>query len=99
LETFLKGEALITEFDIRIGETIASVFNQGKEVPIASLKSFLQSWKEDYHEDTVLFESFSKFIHKVMKKFNADITSEEQREWTNKLFRLEDLCRLDNYEA
>jgi uncharacterized membrane protein YheB (UPF0754 family) len=95
LETFLKGEALITEFEIRVGETIAKVFNQNLEVPITSLKAFLTSWSQDYNEDTVLYEAFSKFIHKVMKKSNTMITNEEHLNWVKKLFHADSNAEMD----
>lgn len=87
METFLKGEALITEFEIRVGETIARVYNEGKDTPMTSLRQFLINWSEDYNEDSVLFESFNKFIHKVLKKVNTLITSEDQKEWINEQFK------------
>ena len=89
LETFLKGEALITEFEIRVGETIAKVFNEGNDVPITSLKAFLTNWSQDYHEDSVLFEAFTKFIYKVLKKAQTVIQDESHTEWMKALFKTE----------
>jgi len=88
LETFLKGEALISEFEIRVGETISSVFNENNEIPVKCLKSFLASWNEDYNEDSVLFESFSKFINKVLKKCNSEIESDEYKTLMNEMFKV-----------
>lgn len=38
VETFLKGEALITEFESRLGDMTASVLNGGLNVPVSCLK-------------------------------------------------------------
>lgn len=71
LETYLKGEALITEFEVRVGETFAKVFNQGLHTSVTSLRSFLTTLNEQYNDESPLQDSFAKFINKVSKRANS----------------------------
>ena len=99
LETFLKGEALITEFEIRIGEKISTVLNEGQKTPVNCLKSFLQGLNDDYNEDSALHDSFIKFITKVLKRAVPLIENEEDKDWISSLFHFEGGQDLSYYDA
>ena len=88
METFLKGEALISEFDQKLGDSIAEVFNRGEEYQVGVLKNFLRNWSEDYNEESTLYEQFNKIVSRIVRKSCGKITEEDNKKWLQEMFEM-----------
>lgn len=98
VETFLKGEALITEFESRLGDMVASVLNGSESTPVSCLKQLLEDWQRDYDEDSVLHDAFRKFISKVVKKAITALVEDSQKGWLANLFSVDLAVETSRYD-
>lgn len=88
LDTFLKGEAPISEFDQRLSDNFADVFNTNDDEVIAATKEMLSHWAEEYNEESALFEQFSKIIGKIIRKAQVKIENKEHGDWMKEVFKV-----------
>lgn len=68
LDTFLKGEAMISEFDQRLSSSAIEIFNLEDEEAKEICKRMFVRWSELYGEESALFDQFGKIIGKVVRK-------------------------------
>lgn len=88
LDTFLKGEAMISEFDQRLSDTIADVLNSKDDEIVNNVKEMMQNWSEEYNEESALFDQFSKIIGKIIRKSATRIEDEQDTEWMKETFKI-----------
>jgi hypothetical protein len=86
METYLKGEALISEFDQKLGDNIAEIFNMGQERQIEVLKNYLGNWSKSYNYESPQFEEFNKLISRIVRKASVKIQDAENNKWFQDLF-------------
>lgn len=86
LDFYLKEEVLIQEYEAKMAEMFANVYNRDSEFCVDNLREFLNRWKETFTEDHPLCENFKKIIMRILRKIHGKINNPEYAQQLNETF-------------